>query len=362
MFRDRDNDQLERDLRAMRKEPSRRFVRELAARLQARPSRAVPRARFVLVGVLTAAVLAASASAHILTIATTTTSHVVSVVHHLTASHVTHRVNGMNHGGPSHDQYATQCGIAPAAQCIVEVEPDCASVQPGGSVTFSLILQTPGHSSGITADTSFTVNWTTANGTAIGGTDYPAGEHGSVTFAKGDSTASVTVTTLATSSGGNKKFSVVWSPQGSAAVMDSDDASSTITITNPPPAPTKPKVQVSPGNQSIWEGKQGTTTTLTFKVSLDKAATGPVTVHYATADGSATVANNDYQPASGDVNFNTGGKGPVNVSVVVVGDNVKEQNETFALNFSVTSGQATIDSGNATRTITILNDDNSWHG
>src|SRR3954470_3200390 len=118
--------QLERELRAMRSEPSRRFTRDLGQRLQARPRWFEARTRYVLVGVLTAAVLAASASANIFSVATKTTHSVAMAVSHMTALHSSHRRNATNlaaPNSPAQDQYATQCGTTSAGQCVVEVDP-----------------------------------------------------------------------------------------------------------------------------------------------------------------------------------------------------------------------------------------------
>src|SRR5947208_3070628 len=67
-----------------------------------------------------------------------------------------------------------------------------------------------------------------------------------------------------------------------------------------------------------------------FTVSLDGAA--DVSVHYATADGSAQ-AGQDYQPASGTLNFGRG-DATQTVSVPIVDDAIHEDPESFALNLS----------------------------
>nr|MBA3280261.1 hypothetical protein [Geodermatophilaceae bacterium] len=45
---------------------------------------------------------------------------------------------------------------------------------------------------------------------------------------------------------------------------------------------------------------------MTFTVALTAASDVPVTVDYATADGSATVAGGDYQAQSGSLTFAAG--------------------------------------------------------
>ena len=58
----------------------------------------------------------------------------------------------------------------------------------------------------------------------------------------------------------------------------------------------------------------------------------PITVHYATADGSAT-AGSDYTAASGDVTI-PAGQTSATITVAVKGDRLPEPNETFVVNLS----------------------------
>ena len=95
------------------------------------------------------------------------------------------------------------------------------------------------------------------------------------------------------------------------------------------------------------EVKEGNTT-ITFTVTLTPAATGTVTVDYATADGTAT-AGEDYTTASGTLTFNAGDTAKT-VVVTVLDDTVDEGKETFTLKLSKPSG-ATVSDGEATATI-----------
>ena len=87
---------------------------------------------------------------------------------------------------------------------------------------------------------------------------------------------------------------------------------------------------------------------LAFTVSLDQPATVPVTVDYATADGSAT-APSDYTAASGTLTF-AAGDTTKQVVVHTVADGVDENDETMSLNLSSPSN-ATVGDGSATGTI-----------
>ena len=79
----------------------------------------------------------------------------------------------------------------------------------------------------------------------------------------------------------------------------------------------------------------------------------PVTVNYATADGTATVADNDYVPTSGTLTFLPGTTSQV-VTVLVNGDTINEADETFSLNLTNATNTS---SPTASATGTIVNDD-----
>src|SRR5207249_2024128 len=82
---------------------------------------------------------------------------------------------------------------------------------------------------------------------------------------------------------------------------------------------------------SVTEGNTGTVSA-TFTVSLSAAYGQPVTVHYTTADGSAT-AGSDYTAASGTLTI-PAGQTSRTVTVPVNGDRLAEPNETFGVNLS----------------------------
>ncbi|MDP1806495.1 MAG: cellulose binding domain-containing protein, partial [Acidimicrobiales bacterium] len=116
-----------------------------------------------------------------------------------------------------------------------------------------------------------------------------------------------------------------------------------------PPPPVLPTLAV--GDASIVEGSAGTSQ-LAFTVTLSQAAAGPVTVHYSTANGTAT-AGLDYGAQSGTLTF-AAGETSKTIQVVIAGDIAVEANEALTLSLSAPSG-ATIADGSAVGTIT--NDD-----
>ena len=83
---------------------------------------------------------------------------------------------------------------------------------------------------------------------------------------------------------------------------------------------------------SLLEGNSGTTA-FVFTVSLSNASAQAITVNFATADGSATLADSDYQGGAGSVTFAPGTTSQT-ITVLVNGDTKFEPDETFTVNLS----------------------------
>ena len=94
--------------------------------------------------------------------------------------------------------------------------------------------------------------------------------------------------------------------------------------------------------------REGEDETIDFAVSLSRAASGRVSVTWATADGTAT-AGSDYTRASGKLRF-APGETEKTISVPVLDDAHDEGAETFTLRLTASSGAAIAD-GVATGTI-----------
>ena len=104
------------------------------------------------------------------------------------------------------------------------------------------------------------------------------------------------------------------------------------------------------GDAAVTEGASGDDRLATFTVTLTGTPTGDVMVDYATADGDAS-APSDYTAASGTLVFSAAGS--QTVSVTVPGDDAPEDDETFHLDVSSTSGAAVVvTDGRGTATIT----------
>jgi Bacterial Ig-like domain (group 3)/Calx-beta domain len=109
---------------------------------------------------------------------------------------------------------------------------------------------------------------------------------------------------------------------------------------------------LSINDASITEGNFGTKT-LTFTVTLSPASNQTVTVNYASTNGTATLADNDYQLASGTLSFNPGTLTKT-FTVTLNGDQKFEPDETFLIDLT-SPVNATISDSQGVGT--ILNDD-----
>ena len=119
---------------------------------------------------------------------------------------------------------------------------------------------------------------------------------------------------------------------------------------------------ISISDATVIEGNNGTQLA-TFTVSLSNASSETVEVEYATANGTATAIangnNGDYFSDSGTLNFAPGITSR-EVTVIVNGDTNIEKNETFFVNLSNPSSNATLADAQATGT--IQNDDTGMSG
>ena len=122
---------------------------------------------------------------------------------------------------------------------------------------------------------------------------------------------------------------------------------------------TTPRCHITIFDASVREGSTGTTTLMTFTLSLDATNDAPVTVQYTTSDVSATGGaacgpGIDYISQSGTVVFPTGSPSQT-ITIVICGDATPESNETFNVNLCCQSLNADIYRSRATGT--IVNDD-----
>jgi len=202
-----------------------------------------------------------------------------------------------------------------------------------------------------TAFQDVTVNYATADGTATAPSDYAA-TSGVLTIPAGSSIGQVAVAinndlmfepdeTL------TLNFS---NPQGAIFV---NQPQATGKIKNNDPQPT-----IVIGDNQMGEGNSGTTP-FSFAMSLSNPSYQPITVEYATADGTAT-AGSDYQAAKATFTFLPGHPFQnVPLMVNVNGDTVIEPDETFFVQLSNPVNASIVKAQGAG---TITNDDASSSG
>jgi large repetitive protein len=187
---------------------------------------------------------------------------------------------------------------------------------------------------------SVTVNYNTADGSATAGSDYLA-VSGKLTFAKNEMSKSILVPIRGDRiPEADRYFSVQLSnSKGGAKIADGVGL---VTIVDDEP-------RLSINDVSALEGNSGTTP-FAFTVSLSAAYDVPVTVHYTTADGSAS-AGVDYVAQSGTLTFEPGQPTTQTITVMVNGDQVPELNKTFVVNLSTPDSYTQIVRGTGVGTI-----------
>jgi Calx-beta domain len=209
------------------------------------------------------------------------------------------------------------------------------AAENAGPLSFTISLST---ASGQEVD----VDYTTTDGTAIAGADYTL-TSGTAVIPAGQTSVQVDVALLDdTTHESDETLTLDLSSPYNAGIVD---PSGTGTITNDDALP-----EVSIGDTSVAEGDLGLTSA-TFDVTLNHASDAPVTVNWATAEG--TAIGSDYVSAGSIVSF-AAGETTQQVSVDVVGDLLKEADETFTVALSSPNG-ATL--GTDTGTATITDDD-----
>ncbi len=197
------------------------------------------------------------------------------------------------------------------------------------------------------ATTSVSVAYATSNGTATAGSDYTA-QTGTLTFAAGEISKVVHIQVSGdTVLEGNESLTLTLSSPNGATIADGTAAG---VITNDDVAPPPPTLSI--GDASFAEGSAATPGHATFTVTLSAAATSPVTVNFATANGTAT-AGSDYVAQSGALTF-APGETQKTIQIAAIGDAVVEANEAFTVVLTSPVG-ATLANGTGAGTIT--NDD-----
>jgi len=188
-----------------------------------------------------------------------------------------------------------------------------------------------------------TVNYATADGTAIAGSDYVS-IAGSFTFNPGETSKTFDVQIIGdTTDEVDELFSVNLSGATNATIAT---AQGFILI----PDDDGPNISIN--DISVNEGDAGAQTA-TFTVTLSASSPQRVSLNYSTADGTATAAN-DYVPAVRRIVSVPPGQTSATFNIQIVGDLSVEPDETFSVNLSNASGGTIVDGQGV---CTIVNDD-----
>lgn len=209
-----------------------------------------------------------------------------------------------------------------------------ASATEGGNITLTVTK------TGV-SEVAESVNYATANGTALAGSDYTA-KSGTLIFAPTETTKTIVIATINdTADEPAQTFNVNLSaPTGGATISDGVGVG-TINDNDPGPA-------FSINDVSVAEGG-----TLSFTVTKTGATEKTHNVNYATANGTA-VAGSDYTANSGTLSF-TAAQASKTVSVTTTQDTTVEANETVLVNLSAATNTATIADSQGVGT--IIDDD-----
>lgn len=215
---------------------------------------------------------------------------------------------------------------------LFSIEPISGATE-GSSVTLK-VKRTFGSIGTVTVD-----YWTTAG--SAGTSDFTAAS-GTLTFGSGETTKSVTITTLDdTTYEGNEEFTFsIGNPGGGAVIGKPSTLKVAISDNDLPPRLQINSIQVTEGNS----GTTPATFTFTLTSPLPKTTTFPYwTIGHSAYEGY------DFQSASGSVTFQPGETSKT-VTVLVIGDTTREGNETFGM---YASGSISVMNGFCT----IVNDD-----
>ncbi|MEL4895929.1 Calx-beta domain-containing protein [Crocosphaera sp. Alani8] len=241
--------------------------------------------------------------------------------------------------------FAEDVLVTPTAQLSID---DIIVNEGDGTATFTVTLSGP-------VNEEVTVDYNSANGTAIAGNDYTA-TSGTLVFSANTSTQTLTIPVDITDDNqteSNETFTVNLSNvSGAAEILEGEGTGTATIIDNDSLTPTE-LAELSINDIIVNEGDG----TATFTVTLSGPVNEEVTVDYNSANGTA-IAGNDYTATSGTLVFsaNTSTQ-TLTIPVDITDDNQTESNETFTVNLSNVSGAAEILEGEGTGTATIIDND-----
>ncbi|MET1112144.1 MAG: Calx-beta domain-containing protein, partial [Allosphingosinicella sp.] len=209
--------------------------------------------------------------------------------------------------------------------------------------TFTVSLDRAAPTGGVTFDIA-----TADDSATIADGDYVANALTSQTIAEGLTSYTFDVTVNGDAAVEPDEMFLVNVTNVVNATVGDGQGTGTIVNNDQPPIPV-----ASVGDAAITEGDSGVSY-VSFTVSLSFAPTGPVTIDYITADGTA-IAGSDYVASSGQISF-AAGETSKTVAIPVIGDTRPENSEAFTLTLANPSG-ATL--GDSSGSATIADNDGS---
>jgi hypothetical protein len=201
--------------------------------------------------------------------------------------------------------------------------------QGAGSITITV------NRTGSASD-AVTVDYATADGTAIAGTDYTA-TNGTLSWAQNDSTSKSIVIPISSTTPftGDKTFTLVLN-NPSAEAMIGSPGSATVTISGAA-APTVGTLVLSDATYTVSQSVQS----VTISVNRNDGAVGATSVAYQTTNGTA-IAGTDYTTATGTLNWADGDSAAKSFKVAVSNAKPFTGDKTFSVAISGATGGATV--------------------
>jgi len=231
-------------------------------------------------------------------------------------------------------------GTASAASLSIS---DVTEYEPFSDTTDFLFLVTLSE----TVSGTVTVDWATADGTAIAADGDYVSTSGQLTFDPGVQIQTITVTVNDDNIyEPTETFTVNISNATNATITDSIGLGTILNVDS------QPGVSISSLSAVHPEGNSGTKP-FTFEVILSHPSSLLVVVDWLTVDITALVADGDYVSESGQLTFDPGVLSRI-ITVMVNGDNIYEDNETFGVALNIANNAIIEDS---TEIGTILDDE-----
>jgi hypothetical protein len=200
--------------------------------------------------------------------------------------------------------------------------------------------------SGATEQT-VTVDFATADGSALAGADYTATALSAAEFdaVAGELRVQVPITDDATNEAAETFTGAITNPTGRGVTIATSSATATVVDDD--------AVTVSVADASVGETDTGTASA-GVTVSLSEASAQDITVGYSTVEGSAS-AGSDYTATSGSVVLAAGALDAI-ILVDVLGDLTNEADETLTVTLDSVAGDGAV-VADASAVLTILDND-----